>query len=175
MIGTIISGFPGIGKTTLSKKFPNEVVDMESSNYKWIYFDEDVAYQDSELIKGTENRELNPNWPNNYLEAILSNMQRYKYVLIVQGEDVRDLLDEHSIDYTLAFPSPQSKSEYVERYRTRGNNEKFINIIEKSFDLWIGNLQKSPHKKIIIRPGHTLEDEMLDLEMIKPNSTLDAR
>ena len=34
MNGTIISGFPWIRKTTMSKKYPNEVIDMESSNYK---------------------------------------------------------------------------------------------------------------------------------------------
>ena len=175
MNGTIISGFPGIGKTTISKKYPNEVIDIESSDYKWVYFDEEILYQDTELIKGTENRVLNPNWPNNYLEAILLNAQQYKYVLIVQGEDIRNLLDAKQLDYLLAFPSIQCKSEYVERYRARRNNEKFINQIEKCFDIWIENLQKSPHRKIIIKPGHTLEDEMLDLGMIGPNSRIDDR
>ena len=84
-------------------------------------------------------------------------------------------LDAKQIDYLLAFPSIQCKSEYVERYRARRNNEKFINQIEKCFDIWIENLQKSPHRKIIIKPGHTLEDEMLDLGMIGPNSRIDDR
>ena len=175
MKGTIISGFPGIGKTTLSKKYPNEVIDMESSKYKWIHLDNKTASLDPELIKGTENRIINPNWPNNYLNDILSNIQQYKYVLISQGDDIRNILDENQIDYMIAFPSTECKSEYLERYKSRGNNEKFISLIEENFDSWINKLLKSAHRKIIIRPGYTLEDEMQNLGMIGQTKTLENR
>ena len=37
----IISAFPGIGKTTLAKEHYN-VIDLESSNYKWLDIDSDL-------------------------------------------------------------------------------------------------------------------------------------
>ena len=169
MKGSIISGFAGIGKTTLQKMYPKEVIDLESSDYKWRYLDEETANMQKEERKGAENRVLNPEWPNNYLEAILSKVQQYRYVLISQGNDIRDLLDKNRIDYILAFPSIQCKNEYVERYKSRGNSDKFVALIEENFARWIEELSKCPQKKIIIKPGNNLESEMKDLGLLGQN------
>lgn len=175
MQGTIISGFAGIGKTTLQKKYPSEVIDLESSDFKWIYLDDETANTEKELRKGVENRQLNPKWPNNYLEVILSKIQQYRYVLIAQGNDIRNLLDDNKIDYTLAFPSMQCKDEYVERYKSRGNNDKFVSLIEKNFDVWIGELLKCPQRKIIIQPGKNFEDEMQKLGLLGKSVNTDVQ
>ena len=42
----IISGFGGVGKTTLAKKYKN-VIDLESSNYQYIVTEEDVKNKES--------------------------------------------------------------------------------------------------------------------------------
>ena len=96
-------------------------------------------------------------------------------MLISQGEDIRALLDENGIDYILAFPSVQSKTEYISRYRTRGNGEKFVNLIEKYFEQWINDLQRSPRRKIIIKQGQNLESEMRNLGLIENDLSHDER
>lgn len=174
MKGEIISGFAGIGKTTLSRK-NQDIIDLESSDFKWRYYDNETANMDKENRKGVENKEINPDWPKNYLEAIVEKVQEYRYVLISQGEDIRALLDENGIDYILAFPSVQSKTEYISRYRTRGNGEKFVNLIEKYFEQWINDLQRSPRRKIIIKQGQNLESEMRNLGLIENDLSHDER
>ena len=77
MKGEIISGFAGIGKTTLSRK-NQDIIDLESSDFKWRYYDNETANMDKENRKGVENKEINPDWPKNYLEAIVEKVQEYR-------------------------------------------------------------------------------------------------
>lgn len=62
----IIRGYPGVGKTYVGKKY-NNIVDLESSDYKWIY-DDRVKNMEKELRKSTTYKKLNPKWPSNYIE-----------------------------------------------------------------------------------------------------------
>lgn len=77
--GIVIVGFAGIGKTTLVKKYKN-VIDIESSPYKWNY--SEVANSNLEKLKGMENRKINSNFPKNYIEAIKKAKTKYDIVLV---------------------------------------------------------------------------------------------
>ena len=77
--GLIISGFGGVGKTFLAKKYKN-VIDLESSPYKYDY--STVNKKDYEKLKGTENRTLNPNYPQNYIQAIKEAAKKYDVVCV---------------------------------------------------------------------------------------------
>ena len=76
MKGIIISGFAGIGKTTISKKYKNRIIDLESSDFKWVYGDETTANMSKESRKGVQNRVLIPEWPRNYMEAIIKATEK---------------------------------------------------------------------------------------------------
>ena len=49
MEGIIISGFAGIGKTTIAEKYQNRIIDLESSDFKWVYEDDTTANMSKEL------------------------------------------------------------------------------------------------------------------------------
>ena len=71
----IVSGFPAIGKSFISKKFPTLMRDLESSDYHW------TRNESNEKI-------VNSQWPNNYIEAIkaLSKSGMYKLVCVSSHE-----------------------------------------------------------------------------------------
>ena len=48
----IIWGYPGVGKSYVGKKY-DYIVDLESSDYKWIY-DDKVINMNKELRKSTQ-------------------------------------------------------------------------------------------------------------------------
>ena len=65
--GIIISGFGGVGKTYLAKKYKN-VVDLESSPFKYDY--SNIENLDYEKLKGEPNRIIRKDYPENYIKAI---------------------------------------------------------------------------------------------------------
>jgi adenylate kinase family enzyme len=163
-MGIIISGFAGIGKTTLQKNNSN-VIDLESSDFKWIYQNSENESMDKEKRKGVSNRIQNPLWPLNYVNEIIKKASEYDIVLISQDLDMRNCLRNHGCMYYVCFPRKECKQEYLERYKNRGNNEKFISIVNENFENWIEALMKEDNK-IIMEPGEYLEDTLIRYEMI---------
>ena len=98
--GIIISGFGGVGKTELAKKYKN-VIDLESSPYKYNYSGIDKL--DFEQIKGKEGRKLNSNYPENYIKAIKQAVQKYDIVC------VRYNADEPPMVLIILFATQQKK------------------------------------------------------------------
>lgn len=156
--GLIISGFAGIGKTTLEQKYSN-VIDLESSDFKWIYSDENTQNMNKERRKGTTNRTQNPLWPLNYIKEIIQKSSEYDIVLISQDKDMRDCLKENGCSYIVCFPKKECKQEFIQRYIERGNNEKFISLVSSNFDTWIDALMDEDNK-IIMEPSEFLEDTL---------------
>ena len=154
----ILIGSRRIGKTTLAKKYMKDVIDLESGNFKWI------ENGNTESTKGDNKRTQNPRYPINYLEAIKEANSKYKVVLISQHEVIRKCLDAVKLDYIIAYPDIQLKDEYIERYRHRGNNENFINLISREWNNWISALNDiEGHNKIVLKSGQFLEDYVVEL------------
>lgn len=158
MKGIIVSGFAGIGKTTVEKKYPGRVIDMESSDFKWIYGDSQTENMEKEARKGIDNKRANPKWPANYVEAIKKVAEEFDVVLVSQQDDVRALLEQNGIEYVLVFPSLECKQEYLGRYILRGNQQTFVKLMKANFEKWIQNLMLCPQQKFIMQPGEHLED-----------------
>lgn len=158
MKGVIVSGFAGIGKTTVEKKYPGRVIDMESSDFKWLYGDSQTESMEKEARKGTANKRINPEWPTNYVEAIKKVAEQFDVVLISQQDDVRALLDQNEIEYVLVFPAIECKQEYLSRYILRGNQQVFVKLMKANFEKWIQSLMQCSQRKFIMQPGEHLED-----------------
>jgi len=160
----IISGFAGVGKSALAQKYPN-IIDLESSDFKWIYKNNIIKEMNKEKRKGITERTQNPLWPLNYIKEIMTKATKYDIVLISQSENVRDCLKENGCEYFVCFPTKQCKREFIDRYIARGNNEAFISKISTNFDNWIDDLE-AEERKIKIQSGEYLEDVLIRYGMI---------
>lgn len=159
-LGQVLSVFAGCGKTYCAKKYPNKVIDLESSDYKWIYA-VDVSTVPKEGRKGmpAKFRKVNPDWPNNYIQAIKEARKKYDVVLVAQYEEVRKAMAQAGIHYALVFPLNSCKMEFVERYKRRGNPESFVQMLMTNFDKWVFDLYESNDgNKWVLAPGQYLED-----------------
>lgn len=128
----IVSAFSCLGKTYLGQKYKN-VLDLEASLYKWIYFDDNLA-KEIEKRKGIKDRIVNPSWPQNYLEALNQNLLKYNVILITPEKEIRKILSNAGMTYFLAYPT---NPDFVKnRAIKRGNNYNFAEGLKKSFLQW---------------------------------------
>ena len=133
MRGTIIvSAFPATGKSyfcSSTKYF--KCLDSDSSNFSWVK-DE----------KGNNTKERNPNFPQNYIEHIKENIGKVDIIFVSSHKIVRDALHESEIRFELVYPDRELKDEYIERFRNRGNDEKFIEFISNNWDNFIDEMEE---------------------------------
>lgn len=139
----IISGFPGVGKSSLVAKNP-DALDSDSSMYTW------YVGEDGEKVR-------NPLFPENYIEHIKQNIGEVPVILVSTHKDVRDALVENEIPFTLVYPHRSLKDEYVERYISRESPEPLINAIKDNWDIWIDDLEKSPCDRLELQRGEFLD------------------
>lgn len=134
----VISGFPGIGKSFLSKKYNWQ--DSDSSKFSWL-----------------KDGSRNPEFPQNYINH-LKPMKGY--VMVSSHKEVRDAMFKNPIEYNLVYPARECKGEYIERYLTRGSPDKFIDNVDKSWDTWISDVMNDKHAKkhFVLGPGQFLID-----------------
>lgn len=148
MKSIIISAFPGTGKTWLTenvKQFSAEVPtqsglsmelfkyhDSDNSKFSWIY--------DAE---GNKTDQRNPDFPSNYMEHIRSLMEEDGNIIFVSShESVREALVEAGFHFYIARPAMHLKDLYLKKYKERGNDEKFIDLIDKNWNIWISDIDK---------------------------------
>ena len=121
---TIISGFPGVGKTEFFKdqKYHGRVcLDSDSSEFSWVK-DEN----------GNNTKERNPEFPKNYIEHIKSNIGKVDVIFVSSHKVVREALEKEGLNYYLVYPKREDKTEYIRRYRKRGNEVCCIwNILQR--------------------------------------------
>ena len=152
----IISGFGGIGKSTLASKYKN-VIDLESSAYQWII---DPVLGNGQNMKASLNREKNLEYPNNYIKAIKEAIMKYDVICVrYNGTKNPNFLDE--FDYVVCYPTKRAfNNHYIKRYRERGNTEEFIEVIQRYFAICYEN-SKNIENKIVLRDDETLEDALI--------------
>ncbi len=77
-------------------------------------------------------------FPENYIEHIKQKISEgYARVFISSHKDVREALVLNNLPFVLIYPAKELKEEYIERYKQRGNNEKFIQLLSDNWENWI--------------------------------------
>lgn len=121
----VISGFPGVGKSTAFKSLKEhgiKVLDSDSSTFDKAHF------------------------PDNYLKHIEDRLNEGYVLLISSHEEVRKGLEKRGIDYTLVYPEAEAKEEYLQRYRERGSPDAFVEMMDKKWEEFIMSCEESGAK-----------------------------
>jgi broad-specificity NMP kinase len=120
----VISGFPGVGKSYCCKKYGDlfKMIDSDSSEFSWIK-DKD----------GNNTKERNPEFPNNYIEHIKSNIGEVDVIFVSSHDIVRGALAENNIKTILIYPDRTLKNDWIERLERRGSSEDFVKFISNNW------------------------------------------
>ena len=127
----IIIGFPGVGKTYCKEYFKGgsiKVLDSDSSNFS------------------------KDNFPHNYIDFIKEVIYKndVDILFISSHEDVRkaiyndDFIMNNAAIY-ICYPDKSLKEDFINRYKNRGNNDNFINLISNNWDKWIDDIEKEAY------------------------------
>ena len=133
----LISAFPGTGKSHLFKNNKElKILDSDSST-----FDKD-------------------GFPNNYIEHIKENIGKVDIICISSHKEVREALVDNDLMYILVYPNIELKEEYIKRYKERGNEQVFIDMIGEKWEEWITDVSKQEKcLKVELQKGEFLGDK----------------
>ena len=158
----IISGFPGIGKSTFAGEV-EDMLDLDSGGFSWCPGDKASDERVQKLIdlnsscdkKQTE-RKRNPNATNDYTKAILSaiSSDKYKYIFVSTHENTRKWLFDSNIPFILVYPSKDRKEEWYKNLSNRGTIG-LANFLNNNWDMLIDGLDNDEYasKKIKMENG----------------------
>lgn len=137
----IISGFPGIGKTYYYNNSNGNALDSDSSAFSWLPH------------KEGEEKVRNPEFPANYMKHIAENIGKVDIILVSSHKEVRDALYEAGIPFTLVYPDKDSKVELLARYKERGSDEKFLEMLDVNWDKFMAEMEAQQGCDHVVLPS----------------------
>ena len=130
----IIAAFPGMGKTyTRMSTESLRIKDLDASKY-------------SKLEDGKRGKIPNPDFPKNYIDAIevASKSNDYDVVFVSTPTEIRELMSSRKIDYILISPYNNCKNAIIERFKERGNSQRFINNMYNNWSKYMLTITNDP-------------------------------
>lgn len=132
---TLVSAFPGTGKSYFFRESRKSVLDSDSSTFDKVGF------------------------PENYIFHIKENIGKADIIFISSHKEVREALVENNLDFTLVYPSKDQKDTYIERYKKRGSPQGFIDLLTKNWDAWITELEQQRNcTHIVLKEDEFMSD-----------------
>lgn len=158
----IYSIFPACGKTWLyehQEDYDLKILDSDSSEFSWLYTNID---ENGNTIRGVR-KVRNQDFPNNYIKHIKENIGKYDCIFVSSHASVREALDKEGIDFTIVYPMPMCKAEWVGRCFIReinGENGCSTEAMYNNFDEWQSDcfMTGSNHKEIVLPPTTYLSE-----------------
>ena len=150
----IVLAYVGTGKTEVTKRYQN-VWNPSSDSYRYIW-DKDIPL---EQRKGSLNRTENPDFPNNYIDAISEKIHSSDIVMLPLTEKLFPLYDSKEfkdkmkgVRIILACPPRDRFDDYIERYKARGNSEIFIQNRKNEFPFIMDKFENAKdYEKVTVR------------------------
>lgn len=153
-----IWGFPGVGKSGLN--VPGlSIVDADCN----LFIFNNVFLSDLHVEAGHKQFERNYNYPNNYLEHI-RNVDADIILLNCHISLLEQLGKENVL---VVYPDVSLMPEYLERYRSRGDNESFISYMEEEAEGMIRFIDGSDFGKYRIDSENTYLRDLFEREDFK--------
>lgn len=158
----IIACIPGAGKTTFAEEHQNDisVVDLDSNPYMY-----DL---NQPAIKDPNNRRpKNPDWPNNYFDAIEKAVREKDLVLIGSDPNIVKELTARGHTVTVVCADESLKDEFRKIYTDRKNDSATVDFfMEKAHASNEEQLEKFEGAKVVfLQSGQHLE-HIIDLSGI---------
>ncbi len=157
----VVSGFPGVGKTFFAQNCEEwqVILDSDSSKFSW-----------------TSPGERNPDFPQNYIDHIKSNLGDVTFILVSSHKEVREALKENNIKFTLVYPDKSIKDDYLKRYEDRGSEKAFVELLSKNWDAWLTELEEQENcEHMVLTEGMFLDDVseflLLESNTLRENSS----
>jgi len=91
----IVAAFPGTGKSSYNRLYPEKILDLDSKKYQWL---------------DPVTREVNPDFPNNYISIIKESIGKYEVILVSTQKRVRDALIDNCLFFYLVYPDGTRKA-----------------------------------------------------------------
>lgn len=154
----IYSIFPACGKTWLfehQEDYGLKILDSDSSEFSWIRLYDPLGRPTTKL--------RNPDFPNNYIEHIKENIGKYDCIFVSSHATVREALDKEGIDFTIVYPMPMCKAEWIGRCFIREKNGEDgcgAEAMYNNFDVWQSDcfMAGSKHEEIVLGPTEYLSE-----------------
>jgi len=152
----IISAFPACGKTYLFDRGYEDrvIIDSDSSGFSWL----------------EDGKTRNPDFPENYINHIKSNIGKVDCILVSSHIAIREALDKSGLAWGLVLPRKSLMLEWVGRCYIRGDDESFIKVLIDNWDNWTNvNNDPMPNGTALLSSGEYLRDKMYFLETLTYN------
>jgi hypothetical protein len=154
----IYSIFPACGKTWLyehQEDYGLKILDSDSSDFSWMRLYDPLGRPTTKL--------RNPDFPNNYIEHIKENIGKYDFIFVSSHASVREALDKEGIDFTIVYPMPMCKAEWIGRCFIREKNGEDgcgAEAMYNNFDVWQSDcfMAGSKHEEIVLGPTEYLSE-----------------
>lgn len=165
MKARIYSVFPACGKTWLcehQEDYNLKILDSDSSWFSWIYINID---EHGNEIRGMR-KVRNPDFPNNYINHIKENIDKYDCIFVSSHASVREALDKEGIDFIIVYPEQSCKAEWVGRCFIREKNGESgcgAEAMYNNWDQWIVECFETgiDHREIVLKSKEHLSDHFL--------------
>lgn len=138
MITKVISAFPGTGKSYFASSIGQRarVIDLDSGDYT-------LGYTEDGKVR-------NQDFPKNYLTAIKKHIGKTDILFVGCQPEVVTVLRDAAIPFTLIYPQRRLMKEYAGRFQRRHNQQSFIDLLSKNWDIFLDYLERQKECERIV-------------------------
>lgn len=148
MTAIIIAGAEGVGKTTFAKKLGQKfkILDLDPEKFM----------------------EPGHKFPQDYVDYVLQNRDKYDYILVDAQHSVVNLLNELGLKFYLVAPDKSLRDEYLQRLIDHGKTQSFVDKLKMKWDEYVEFFEENPNVyKIFTKGSEYLSDLMEYLQPLE--------
>ena len=75
-----------------------------------------------------------------YYNGVMNVVDDYDIVFIGASEKIRDIFNEHNVDYDIFYPSAERRGEFIESQVKKRTKPPDIRKLDKDFEKWVGEI-----------------------------------